>query len=599
MAVGGGGGGGGRAGGILAGQAFVKVSADDSDLKTVLGRARNMVLGVSKTLGGIGAGLVGLGGAALAPILASFQGAVHRMGELKDLSDRFGASTEDLSALGYAAEQTGASLGDVTAAGRFLQRNLIENADEFKALGLNADELRKMGMADQFQAVADAINEIEDPAQQTAAAMKLMGRGGQSMLPMLKELRQLRKRAGLVGAIVDPKDAEAADRIGDALDDLHKAATYTFQSIGATLLDHAGTIEEWVNTVLVALKQVRDWIRKNGELILAVTASAAAVIALGAAFIGIGTALALASVAFSGFLAAGSAVLAVIGAILSPIGLLVIAAGALAVAIVQLLDDMGAFEGMGEGLRVIWGGVLDTFTTTWQGIKDALATGDLKSAFQIAVAGLDVIWKGFLLGLQVAWNDFKGVFVDGWHAMVKGLKDAWIDFVSFFKTATYLAAAEAATALGEGEKAAGFMNRARQATYKGIKDRAQNEATFNRQQGEREAARAGDLSGAIQALIDAKAELAGLAVAAGMARASMLAGNVGMAVFMGMLRQNKGVADAVGGLAGVRGQFGGGSLGSALGVGDQSIPKKQLKEQEEMNDKLGRIEKKVGGLAVE
>jgi hypothetical protein len=571
MAIGGGGGGGagGRAQGILAGQAFVRIGADNSQLKTVLGQSQRLVLNFSKALIGLGAGLVGLGGAALAPLMASFRGAVAHMGEMKDMADRLGTSTEDLSALGYAAEQTGSSIGDIASAAKFLQRNLVENADEFERLGLNAGELRKMGLADQFQAVADAINKIDDPAERTAAAMKLMGRGGQDMLPMLKELRQLRGRAGLVGAIVSQEDADAADRVGDALDDMQKALKFTFLSVGASLLSQADAIEEWTSRGLEGLQMVRGWIAENRQLVLAVTAGAAAIVALGTTLIGLGASLAIASVALGGLATGIAAVGTVLGVVFSPVGLGIAAVLAVAAAVVYLAHEMGVLEDVGESLADLWGSLSAAFVQTWEGVRDAVQAGDLKLAFEVAVAGMKLVWEEFLLWFRLQWNSVTDMIEDQALSLPKAI--------------------EAGLKAG-----GGVVNRTAAALRTLIGETAARQIRKKDARAARDAALATERDAAKGAL-DNLTEQAGFVRALQGAMLGLAAGG-----FVDKIAQNKQlVAATVGELAGVRGQFGGAGLGAALAVGDQSIPKKQLEKLDGIDDKLGKIEKKVGGLKVE
>lgn len=410
-----GGGGGGKGAAVRAGQAYVELGARDGGLQSALDRAKRGVLGLSKVFAGIGGGLLGAGGGVLAPLLASFRESVKHMADMKDAADRLGTTTEDLSALGYAAEQTGSSLEEVSAAGRIMQRNLIENADEFAKLGLNADELRKMGLADQFEAVADAINAIDDPAERTAAAMNLMGRGGQSMLPMLKELRQLRGRAGLVGAIVSSEDADAADRMGDALDDLSKSLKYTAMSVGASFLSQTGSVETFVTSVLGALQQVRAWVKENRETIAVVAAVAAGVAAAGTALLALSAALAV-------LVAGASAAGAVLGVVFSPVGLGIAAVGVAIALLVALADELGALEPAVNAFGEAWEFVSRTFGTAWSGIKAALSTGDLQSAFEIGVQGIRVVWAGLTLWLTRQWNKWKEMFIDGWRTRIAEIR---------------------------------------------------------------------------------------------------------------------------------------------------------------------------------
>lgn len=252
MAVGGGSG--GAAGSIRAGKAHIEMSAKDAGLSKALDRIQRRMMAVAKVAASL---TLAFAGVFTAAAIGSFKSAVHHMDELNDAAIRLGTTTEELSALSYAAEQSGSNLEETAAAAKFLQKNLVENADEFAKIGLDAEKLRKMGLEDQFQAVADAINRIQDPAEQTAAAISLMGKGGTQMLPMLKELRQLRGEAGEVGAIVSTEDAKAAARIADAFDRVWTAAKSAFRNFGSLffLTDEMETLAKFA---VLAFGAMRD-----------------------------------------------------------------------------------------------------------------------------------------------------------------------------------------------------------------------------------------------------------------------------------------------------------------------------------------------------
>ena len=68
----------GKGGAIKAGKAYVELSTDDSLLKSGLAKARSMVMKSGAAIAGVGAGLIGLGGVAVAPILGLFKEAARQ-----------------------------------------------------------------------------------------------------------------------------------------------------------------------------------------------------------------------------------------------------------------------------------------------------------------------------------------------------------------------------------------------------------------------------------------------------------------------------------------------------------------------------------------
>jgi hypothetical protein len=349
---------------------------------------------------------------------------------MKKAADRLGTSTEIISELGYAAKTSGASIEDMESASKFLQKNLVNNADVFKQFGLNAEALRKIDLGEQMATIFDAIAAMPDPAERTAAAIALMGRGATSLLPLIQSgsggLRRAREEARKVGESVNSIDAANAERIGDAFDRAWTAVKNTILSVGAALLPQVDTIERWTSSIVEAAKLVRDFINENRQVILIVVGVASAIAAAGAAFIGIGTALFVASIAASGFAAAASTVVAwapTVGIVL-----------AITAAIAGLGYVLNEFTPIGEHAKKLFGEIgrigswaFGILSTAWTGIKAALASGDVGGAIDIARSTLDVFWKAIKVGAQAAWNFAKETALDAWDDIVGEAKKARVD----------------------------------------------------------------------------------------------------------------------------------------------------------------------------
>jgi hypothetical protein len=271
-------------GAIRAGKAYVEVGADNSPLRADLKGALGMLKGFASAamLGGaIGAGAA-LGSAAVGLLtegLSAAAGLVPGMvshfteagSALNDMSARTGASVESLSALGYAAKMAGASGEDVEKGLRKMQQTLVDAAggsktasDALFALGTSAQELKGLSPDEQFAKLADGISKISDPAERTAAAMDVFGKGGANLLPILADgaagLEQWRKRAEEVGAVMSGEDAEAADALGDALDDLNTTWQGLGNLIGAEL---APIITQVVDVMRQGVNVVRLWVAEH------------------------------------------------------------------------------------------------------------------------------------------------------------------------------------------------------------------------------------------------------------------------------------------------------------------------------------------------
>jgi hypothetical protein len=242
---------------IDAGKAFVEFIINDKKF--------------SSQLAAIGAKMrkfSAIAAAAVAPIIAGFTKALSVFSQWGDqldkVSARTGVAVESLSELSFAAERSGASLEDIEKAAAFMQRNGLDprRIDEF----------------------ANKIAGIEDPTERAQAAMEVFGRqAGRALLPMLKDLPELRKKARELGVTMSTEDATAAAKFADAVGDIKTQIKSLAFQMGAAI---AGDFTEFVNWSAQALAWVIRFVREHPNMVKAVAAIAFGV---GALSIALGT----------------------------------------------------------------------------------------------------------------------------------------------------------------------------------------------------------------------------------------------------------------------------------------------------------------------
>src|SRR5262245_24190249 len=178
---------GGGSQGIKAGRAYVEVGTNNAGLKAGLDQAKRAVLNVGKQLTGVGAAGLGIGGAIMAPILASFSQVVERFDAIGDAAQRTGTTTEAISDLGYAAQPSGAELSDVESGLLRLDRNAAaaakgsdEATEALDAFGLTVEGLKGMDAREKFVAIAKGLKAMDDSAK-GPALQALLGRGAASL----------------------------------------------------------------------------------------------------------------------------------------------------------------------------------------------------------------------------------------------------------------------------------------------------------------------------------------------------------------------------------------------------------------------------------
>lgn len=399
---------------------------DDNRVYRALAKLKSQFQSLGSFLAKTGGLVAAAGSAVLAPIAGIFKETIGHFDEINKASDRLGATTEAVSGLGYAAEQSGSNLEELETSAKFLQKNISEAgkgskeaSDKFASLGLSASQLANLPLDEQFIAVADALAQIPNPADQTAAALDLLGKAGTRMLPLLKSrgggLRDLLEEARAVGAVISKEDADRATQAGDAISAALTGIKNAVRAVGAAFLPEIQTIKEWTGYIIEGAGQVRQWIADHRQLVVSVAAGAAALVAGGTVLAGFGVGLSAIGTIVGTVTAAVKILGATVLALTSPLGLVAAGLAGLGYLWATQTEEGQQFA---QNTKVALQETADTVKTTFAGIADAFKAGDLELAFQIALTGLQLEWAKVVRFWTSTWNDFKGIFVDGWAVAV-------------------------------------------------------------------------------------------------------------------------------------------------------------------------------------
>lgn len=445
----------GKASGIRAGRAFIELFAEDSKLRAGLKAAEAKLQAFGKGIASVGSIAAGLGVAIGTPLLGAAKLFADTGSELADMSARTGMSVEALSALGHAATQTGTDLATVEGAARKLQKNIVAAATgsqemeaAFLAIGLSSQRLLRLSPDEQFAALADAIARLPNPTAKTAAAMTLLGKSGAALIPMIDDLGSLTDEARSLGLVMSADTAEAADRLGDAMDIVVKVVKQAAIQVGAALAPALTRVAGVITDLGV---QAVAWIKANQSLVVTIAQVAVGLVAAGSAAVALGVAVAGLGAALGVLSTAIGAVGAVLGFLLSPIGMITAALAAGVVAFVQYTNVGGqAMTWLGEQFAALGAMASQTF----RGMADALMAGDLMLAAKVLWAGLKVAWLTGTNYLQQVWSDWglavrqvvadlqtsiAGVFLDIssavqiiWYDLTSSLTGTWGDMIGDF-----------------------------------------------------------------------------------------------------------------------------------------------------------------------
>jgi len=247
-------------------------------------------------------------------------------------------------------------------------------------------------------------------------------------LPMIEDLSALRKEARDMGLTMSGESAASAVKLGDAIENVWKTVKMAGVAIGDAL---APTLLEVVSITQKYVSVAVNWVKENKELFVTVLKIGAAIVALGGAIAATGLSLAAAGVILGGFASALALIKVTLLAILSPIGLITVALGAGIVLWAKYTESgQAAVSAIIEGFTFL----SDTAKSTWGGISDALASGDLALAGQIAMAGLQVVWYAGIAKLNEAWENWKAFFLtvgnEASSNIASAFVNAWYDIQS-------------------------------------------------------------------------------------------------------------------------------------------------------------------------
>jgi hypothetical protein len=397
---------------VEAGRAFMRLTLNDASFRKGIDAAGRRLQSFGSTALRIGGAFTGLGAAITAPFVGAVSAFIKTGDELDKMAARTGISEAALSELGFAAEQSGAQLGDVEKGVRGLQKTLLNasrglstSVDSLAEIGLSFEDLEGKLPEEQFTIVADRLAAIEDPSKRVALSMQLLGRSGSSLQPLLGSVAALRQEARDLGIVIGTDTANAAARLADAFNRVRRQVGATFVFIGSAL---EPVLTRVADALTLIGRSVIQWVRNNQQLVATVATVGAVIASAGTLFVGFGIGLTIAGFALSGFASLLGVVGVAISAIASPLGIAVAAFVGLGTAIL-LYTDLGAKAI--EALRATFGPLLSTVTETIEGVRDAIAGGNLELAGRVAMAGLRAAWAAGVSAVVNIWTGFQSIVV--------------------------------------------------------------------------------------------------------------------------------------------------------------------------------------------
>ena len=327
--------------GVKAGQAYISIGADLSDLRKGADSAKKVMAELKASVQALGKGNIGsaltLGihsiGTAMSAVgnrlkyfgtgLSTFGRGVMTYGSkmmafagmglagvtyvtkrfidlgdaMNKMSARTGATVEWLSAMSFGAERSGATIEALEQAIRKLNKAIAEAQngnrtpyEVFRRLRIDPSsmEFKSMDAGAQFELVARRLHEVQSQAEKTRLAMALFEEGGVMLLPLLGDIDKLKAKAKELGIIMTKEQADTAAALLDAWTNLKYQLNAIFMSLGEAIAPALKQVVTWLSKMV---KPIQSFVNEHRELFIMMAKGLALFLILGGAIATVGAIL--------------------------------------------------------------------------------------------------------------------------------------------------------------------------------------------------------------------------------------------------------------------------------------------------------------------
>ena len=244
-----------------------------SQLSQLFGKIPPQAMIAVGSIAAVTAAVVGLGKASLEQAKQT----ATSLDELAKNSRALGINVESYQRLSYAMRRGGASDDQFSSALKTLTKRMDEASEgskealkQFKALGLNIQDIKGKNPEEVFLKLADGIAAIEDPVERAKASTRLLGSGGMRVAEAMRVgsdgLRALGKEAEKTGNVATESETELAEATVDAMENMRMSFEGIKKEIGVAvmpvlksaseditryIIEHRGELQNFVQNVVL------------------------------------------------------------------------------------------------------------------------------------------------------------------------------------------------------------------------------------------------------------------------------------------------------------------------------------------------------------
>lgn len=350
---------------------------------------------------------------------------------LEGLMDSMSKAAPIASDFNMSVEETVAALASMTNlniaasdAGTAMKTFFLRMSDPGFTEGFNKQLQDATGKTIQFR---DATGNLRSPLalfQEIGEAMDGMGTATRGeLLSQLFGVLQAGKAAGAVSGMTDAMDLlnklqnesqgnakKTADAMESGLGGAFRKLMSAVEGVGLAIGNAVSGPLMWFSSMIQPIAQrLAEWIEKNERLVSGIFFALIGLAAAGAAMIAFGVTLGAVGTAIG---VVGSLISAFAAIMATKLGMVAAAVIAVGASILIFSSDTQAVIGEMVGfLGDMFGRMTQTFRTAMKGIEDAIATGNLELAWNIALKGMEVILAEVTINLLNIWTTFVSEFL--------------------------------------------------------------------------------------------------------------------------------------------------------------------------------------------
>lgn len=245
-----------------------------------------------KLIGGVKTALIGLVAyKGFDFIKDSLSSVIEEGGKLADMAQTIGVSAEALQEVGFAAAQSGGSLDSAASLLKKFSKNVQAAADgskearsSLKSVGVDYQAILSGAkpLDGALEDIADRFASMDNGPKKVALAMKLFGRSGADLIPMLNEgsegIKRMRQEYRDLGGVISEQDTKDLEAFGDATDKMDVAIGGLKKQVAVALLP---TLSKLVASLTLWFKTNRQLIAQKMTTVLKVLIAALTYVAKG------------------------------------------------------------------------------------------------------------------------------------------------------------------------------------------------------------------------------------------------------------------------------------------------------------------------------